>query len=502
MKLRNHADFAGYEARNAKQHVLGADPALGAGDAGRTWWNSVTGRFRGWDGLAAHTLTNLIESVAGTGALTAELSGKAVSLSIAAASPTVPGTMSAADKAKLDAATATLLANTLVQRDGNGSIVVTDITGHLVGTADNATLHGGATLASVRDFSLSTGQRTALSAISDFDAATRLNRLDQLTAPAAAVSMNSQRLVSLADPVNAQDGATKNYVDSVATGLDPKGSVRMATTAALPASTYANGAAGVGATLTATANGVMGAVGGLTPAVNDRILVKDQASAPQNGLYVVTSVGAAGAPWVLTRAADADSTAEVTGGLFTFVEGGTLAATGWVLNVTGAVTLGSTNLPFQQFSGAGTYAAGNGLSLTGTTFAAVGTANRVSVGAGGIDIAATYVGQASITTLGTVATGVWNATTIGVAKGGTGATTAVAARTNLGAVGKFAIDIPAGTTLTITHGLNTLDVIVLVREVATGDVVIVDPRIIDVNNISIGFGDPVAAGAYRVVVVG
>ena len=86
-------------------------------------------------------------------------------------------------------------------------------------------------------------------------------------------------------------------------------------------------------------------------------------------------------------------------------------------------TIGTTNVPFAQFSSAGAYLAGNGLSLNGSTFVVVGTANRVTVGAGGVDIASTYVGQNTITTLGTVGTGTWNASTITVSYGGTGATT-------------------------------------------------------------------------------
>jgi len=123
-----------------------------------------------------------------------------------------------------------------------------------------------------------------------------------------------------------------------------------------------------------------------------------------------------------SRSSDADTWQELVSA-FTFVEQGTTQAdTGWVCTVNAGGTLGSTAVTWAQFSGAGTYSAGDGLSLTGTTFAVVGTTNRISVSASGVDIASTYVGQSSITTLGTIGTGTWQATTIGTGYGGTGLT--------------------------------------------------------------------------------
>ena len=208
----------------------------------------------------------------------------------------------------------------------------------------------------------------------------------------------------------------KAYVDSVANGLDVKKSVRVATTANLSA-TYNNGAG----TLTNSGSQAAIQIDGVTLVANDRVLVKDQSTAAQNGFYKVTTVGSGSANWVLTRTPDADAASELTAGAFTFAEEGTANGdNGYVLSTNGAVTLGTTAITFEQFSGAGQITAGNGLTKSGNTIDAVGTANRIAVAADTIDIASTYVGQTSLTTLGTIGTGTWAATDIAVAHGGTG----------------------------------------------------------------------------------
>ena len=207
----------------------------------------------------------------------------------------------------------------------------------------------------------------------------------------------------------------KSYVDSVANGLDVKASVRVATTANL-SGTYDNGAG----TITAGSNGAI-SVDGVTLVVNDRVLVKDQSTAAQNGFYKVTTVGSGSAAFVLTRTPDADAASELTAGAFTFTEEGTANAdNGYVLSTNGAITLGTTGITFEQLSGAGQISAGNGLTKTGNTIDVVGTADKITVSSNAITIASSYVGQNTITTLGTIATGVWNGTDIGVAHGGTG----------------------------------------------------------------------------------
>jgi hypothetical protein len=146
-------------------------------------------------------------------------------------------------------------------------------------------------------------------------------------------SVGGNKLTNLGTPTDSTDAATKGYVDSVSQGLDVKQSVRVATTAA-------------GTLATDFENG--DTIDGVTLATGDRILIKNQSTGSQNGIYVVASSGAP------TRATDADASSEVTGGMFVFVEEGTSNAdSGWVLTTDGAVTLGTTSLTFQKFSQAG-----------------------------------------------------------------------------------------------------------------------------------------------------
>ena len=163
-----------------------------------------------------------------------------------------------------------------------------------------------------------------------------------------------------------QSLANKAYVDQVAQGLDTKPSCRLATTVNL-ASTYNNGTAGVGATLTASSNGAL-SVDGVTPSVADRILVKDQTTAAENGIYVVTTVGTGSTAFVLTRATPEDQPSELSGGAFVFVEEGSIGSNnGYTFTHTGQPTFGTTDLDVAQFSGAGQIIAGAALSKDGNT---------------------------------------------------------------------------------------------------------------------------------------
>ena len=279
---------------------------------------------------------------------------------------------------------------------------------------------GGAGIAEALTVSESNGTVTLTLNVADTDSAGLLpaamwQMLTDATDSATAnklVKRDGNGNLKVATPTDDAHAATKGYVDAARSGLDVKQSVRAATTVAvLLASGLENG----------------DTIDGVTLATGDRVLVKNQSTASENGIYVVQSTGAA------VRATDFDGAGEVSGGAFTFVEDGTTNAdSGWVVTSDGAITVGTDAIDFAQFSGAGQITAGDGLTKSGSTINAVGTASRITVNADSIDIASTYVGQSSITTLGTIATGTWNGTDIAIADGGTGASTAGDARTNLG----------------------------------------------------------------------
>jgi hypothetical protein len=171
--------------------------------------------------------------------------------------------------------------------------------------------------------------------------------LNTVGAPTGNVSLATYKITSLGTPTDSTDAATKAYVDSVTEGLHIHESVIAATTTNV---NLAN----------ALENG--DTLDGVTLATGNRILVKNQTTTSENGIYVVQ---ASGQP---VRAADFDTAAEVDSGDFVFVYSGTAnASTGWV-QTNKPATIGTDPIVFTQFSGAGTYLAGNGLSLNGNTF--------------------------------------------------------------------------------------------------------------------------------------
>lgn len=173
-------------------------------------------------------------------------------------------------------------------------------------------------------------------------------RLDQFAAPTGPVAMNSQRLTGLLDPTSAQDAATRAYVDALVNGTDWKASVRVATAVA-------------GTLATSFANGQV--VDGITLVTGNRILIKDQATGAENGIY---TVNASGAP---TRAVDADGAGEVTANMACFVEEGTANAdTQWRLTTNNPITIGSTALVFAQIGASTSYTNGTGISLSTNIF--------------------------------------------------------------------------------------------------------------------------------------
>jgi hypothetical protein len=189
------------------------------------------------------------------------------------------------------------------------------------------------------------------------------------------LDMTSNTIINLATPTNSTDAATKQYVDDVAQGLHTHDSCNAATQTTLASIsggtvTYNNGASGVGANLTTT--GTFTTIDGVTLSNGMRILVKNEANAAHNGIYDRTSTT------VLTRSTDFDTPAEMAGGDFTFVTAGTLYDnTGWVMTDP-VTTVGTTNVVWVQFSGAGTYTAGTGLTLTGSQFSVNASQTQVT----------------------------------------------------------------------------------------------------------------------------
>jgi len=250
---------------------------------------------------------------------------------------------------------------------GLSSVTSTTFVGALTGAATTA----GTVTTAAQPNVTSVGTLSSLS-VSGNVAAGNLNTTGVLSVTGTGVSsiagnldMTSNNIVNLATPVNASDAATKQYVDDVAQGLHTHDSCNAATSSTLAVSsggtvTYNNGSSGVGATLTTT--GSYTTIDGVTLSNGMRILVKDEANAAHNGIYDRTS------STVLTRSTDFDTPVEMAGGDFTFVTAGTLYDnTGWVMTDT-VTTVGTTNVNWTQFSGAGTFTAGTGLTLTGTVF--------------------------------------------------------------------------------------------------------------------------------------
>lgn len=211
--------------------------------------------------------------------------------------------------------------------------------------------------------------------VSDFDTGVQQNRLDQLSAPTASVSLNSQKITNLATPVDPNDAANKGYVDNAITGLSWKESAHL-----LAASNIA--LTGTDGTL------VIDGHDALTSAdVGYRLLLIGQTTTSENGIYEYTE---SGGTYTLVRPADADTYQELIGASILIKEGTLYANTGWVQSDHYLTSFSGQD--WVQFSGAGAYSAGAGLSATGTTFN-VGTASasRIVVNADDIDLATTGV---------------------------------------------------------------------------------------------------------------
>jgi hypothetical protein len=381
------------------------------------------------------------------------------------------------------------------------------------GGAANAVVSGGpnATALTINE---SNGQITitpelATSSIAGLLTAADFTKLGDATAEATAdklIIRDASGRAKVATPTLDAHIATKAYVDAARQGLDVKQSVRVATTAAVD--------------LTADLQ-AGDEIDGVELVAGDRVLVKNQigGAAAENGIYVAVASGTA------LRSSDANGTVdtgELKPGTFTFVEEGSVNSDkGFVVSTNGTITIDSTGIAWTQFSGAGSFTAGDGISQNGNTINVNVTANRTQITSDAIDIHADYVGQTSITTLGTIATGTWAATDVAVEHGGTGSSTAADARLALGiktSAGAVTTDpsvlarvahqpcaASSGTTsvTTVTHKFNTKNVLVQVYQVSTGETVncdvvrsSLDAVVVTINGSLIGLDD------FHIVVTG
>lgn len=247
-----------------------------------------------------------------------------------------------------------------------------DATATLLSVNGSANVSAALTLATVNS-NVGTYLKTTVNAKGLVTAATTAN-INDLTTPTADYGFGGYKITNLADPTSDQDAATKYYVDSVAQGLDVKASVKAATTANI------------------TLSGAQ-TIDGVSIVAGDRVLVKNQTASQNNGIYV-----AASGAWA--RSSDADTWAELVSA-YTFVEeGSTYADTGWVCTVNAGGTLGTTPITWSQFSGAGTYVAGTGLTLAGNTFSITNTGvTAASYGSASKTLTATVNAQGQLTAL-------------------------------------------------------------------------------------------------------
>ncbi len=379
------------------------------------------------------------------------------------------GTHTATTGTAVHGATSANTANAIVCRAGDGSIVVGVMTGSVVG---NVTGTASGNMVGSNNLSEITNQTTARTALglgsaallassavllvsnnlSDLNnavtARTNLGLGTMATQAAGSVNITGGTFTGLGTPSAGTDAANKNYVDATVQGLNVKPTARVATTGALAANTYANGTSGVGATLTANANAAI-VIDSVTLAVADSVLVKDEVTTSHNGLYMVTQTGDGSHPYILTRSVDQDTAGEFSGAFVPVSNAGTTNKnTLWMANPSGAVTVGTTGIPWTPLNPATAYTAGTGIGISGNT----------------VSIDTAWPGQAAIVTVGTIGTGVWHGTAIAAQYGGTGLDGHTAANGTLligNGSGYTLATVTAGANIQITNGSGSVTIAVI-----------------------------------------
>lgn len=308
--------------------------------------------------------------------------------------------------------------------------------------------------------------------ITDFHTAVRTNRLDQMAVPTASLNLNSQKITNLADPTNPQDAATKNYVDNAVAGLDWKNSVKVATTGNI--------------TLSGTQT-----IDTIAVVAGERVLVKDQTSQSQNGIYIVSA-----STW--SRSADVDTWAELVSAAV-FVEQGTVNAdTAWICTVDNGGTLGTTSVTWSQFNGVAQLVAGAGLSKTGNQV-------DVNVDNQSIEIIADIL-QAKLDSSGGItktASGLKvNVDNTTLQINGSNQIELKGAYKTKKVLGTITGDSSA-TTFSISHGLGNKDILIDVYESTTGYTAYPLIERFDTNTAKFSFKvAPVTGKVYNVVIIG
>jgi hypothetical protein len=303
-------------------------------------------------------------------------------------------------------------------------------------------------------------------------------------------NMGNQRITALADPQAETDAINLQSARRLVAGVTSrKEAVRVA---AVTNITLASPGA---------------SIDGVTLSNGDRVLLTAQSTASQNGIYDFN-----GAASALTRSADADSSDEVKPGTQVFVSEGTANGnTTWQITTDGPIVLDTTALTWAQTGAGATYTAGNGLTLTGSSFSvnpltnggitvaaggvSVTAGAGISVGSGGVAIATSAAGNGLTISTGVLAVGA--GTGISVAADAVAVDTSVVVRKYATAIGNG-----SSTSIAVTHNLGTRDITWSVYDVANNEFVEVDGVATDTNTLTLTFAAAPASSAYRVVVHG